>query len=139
MKEKQKFLTYKGAIRPSEVNGSQQMKFQYFIDRYEQSGRQFFGFIGLSKQFLTEHNAGIAVLEQDIQFNDFLFEDDLIYIESHLVEFMDKVFTVYHEIKDSFTHKVKSEASIKTVLFDMTRRKAISIPETVKKRLEKML
>ena len=136
---KQKFITYRGAIRPSEVNGKREMILQTYIDRTEQSGRTFFAMAGINKAFLTEHNAGVAVVEHDIKFEAPIFEDDLIYIETQLLEFRDKVFLLYHEIKDANSHDIRYTAKVTTLLFDLSKRKALSLPEKVRIQFEKML
>lgn len=135
---KKKTITYRGAIRPAEVNGTQQMKLQFFVDRFEQSGRNFSGLIGLNRTFLTELNAGIAVVEHNIKIDGLILEDDLIYIEAHVVDIADKVFTVKHIIKDGQTDEIKSSAIIKTLMFDLSKRKAISLPDLIRTNLQKM-
>lgn len=135
---KKKTITYRGAIRPAEVNGTQQMKLQFFVDRFEQSGRNFSGLIGLNRTFLTELNAGIAVVEHNIKIDGLILEDDLIYIEAHVVDIADKVFTVKHIIKDGQTDEIKSSAIIKMLMFDLSKRKAISLPDLIRTNLQKM-
>ncbi len=132
---KNKLLTYRGAVTTQECDSNGHMNVMFYINKYELAGRNLFAQIGLTKPFLQENNYGIAVLEQQIHYLQEVFEDDILYMESQVSEVTRKVITAFHELKDGLTHKTVGTASIKAVIFDKNERKAILLPEKLKKKI----
>jgi len=134
---KKKVLTYKGAVATWECDSNGHMNVMYYINKYELAGRNFFIEAGITKQFMKDHNLGIAVVEQVVKYQKEVFEDDILYIESTVEELSNKVMTFFHVLKDGATHEISGSMIAKTVLFDKTKRKAIPVPEAIKDKLNK--
>jgi len=136
---KKKVLTYKGAVATWECDSNGHMNVMYYISKYELAGRNCSLEIGLTKKFLQDNNYGIAVVEQVIKYQKEVFEDDLLYIESTVEAFSNKVMTFLHVLKDGTTHEIAGSMIAKTVLLDKEKRKAVPIPEHIKSNLETYL
>ena len=134
--EKKKELTYRGAVMTWECDSNQHMNVMYYINKYELGGRNFFAKMGLSKSWLQTNNYGIAVLEQQIKYLQEVYEDDVLYMESSLVDFTRKVITVFHELKNGETDNLVGTALIKLVVLDKNARKAVLLPEEIKTKLD---
>ena len=136
---KKKVLTYKGAVATWECDSNQHMNVMYYMNKYELAGRNMSMEIGVTKQLMQAHNLGIVVLEQVIKYKQEVFEDDILYIESTVEGFTDKVMTFHHVLKNGITHEIIGSMIAKTIFLDKSKRKSILIPEIIKSRLEKFL
>ena len=68
------------------------------------------------------------MLEQTLNYHKELFEDDLIYIESSLLDIGRKAFTILHEMYNGYTKELSSTMKVVCVLFDKVNRKALPFP-----------
>lgn len=131
----EKKLTYKGAVMTWECDSNQHMNVMYYINKYEHAGRNFSLEMGLT-DLGEKEELGIVVLEQTIRYFKEVFEDDLLFIESTLVEVGNKAFTILHEMYNAKTKELVSNMSVVLVLFDKVNRKALPLP---KERRESLL
>lgn len=134
-----KILTYKGAVMTWECDSNRHMNVMYYVNKFENAGRYLVLEMGIFELMNTDDNVGFVVLEQNIKYFEEVFEDDLLYIESHLVSFSNKAFTMRHEMHKSIDKKLVSAMDVVGVMFDKVNRKALPIPENKKKHLEAML
>ena len=134
-----KFETYRGAVATWECDSNNHMNVMYYINKFELSGRQCSGKLGINRTFLEEHDYGIAVVEQNIKYFKEVIEDDLLHIESHLVSYTHKVFTVIHEMYHSDTLKKVAQMEVKLVLLDKKLRKAAFLPNELQVSFDKLL
>lgn len=132
-----KFLTYKGAVMTWECDSNGHMNVMYYINKFENAGRNLNLEMGTSKMMSKE--IGFVVVEQTIKYLKEVFEDDLLYVESSLVSFSNKAFTMRHEMYNGLTKEMVSSMDVVGVLFDKVNRKAIAIPDERREFLEKMI
>lgn len=134
-----KELTYRGAVQSWECDSNGHMNVMYYINKYELAGRNLISVMGLRKSYMEANNLGIAVVEQQVKYIQEVFEDDLLFIETSIESIDNKVFTVYHEMKNRETDKIASTAQIKLLAFDKKLRKAVPIPDEVRAKMEAMM
>ncbi|RMG76811.1 MAG: thioesterase [Bacteroidetes bacterium] len=127
MKEPKKVLTYKGAVMTWECDSNGHMNVMYYINKFEQGGRNFGHAMGLTDIGKGE-NTGVVVVEQTIQYHREVFEDDLLYIESSLLGVSQKAFTILHEMYQSESGERVSTMKAVLVLFDKKERRALPFP-----------
>ena len=132
-----KILTYKGAVMTWECDSNGHMNVMYYINKFENAGRNLSLEMGVSK--LMSKEIGFVVLEQTIKYLKEVFEDDLLYVESSLVSFSNKAFTMRHEMYNGLTKEKVSTMDVVGVLFDKVNRKAIPIPEERREALGAMI
>ena len=128
---KKRMLTYRGAVSSWECDSNGHMNVMYYVNKYELAGRNLFVELGMTKPYMEENNYGVAVVEQHVKYLREVFEDDVLYIESEVEGCTEKVVTFSHELKNGTTHQVVGTSTIKLVIFDKYRRKAVKIPYQV--------
>lgn len=129
-----KILTYKGAVMTWETDSNRHMNVMYYVNKFEHAGRNFNLDLGL--QEIREHGkVGIVVLEQKLNYHREVFEDDLLYVESSLVDIGNKAYTLFHEMYNGTTKELVSTMRVVLTLFDQVDRKAIVFPIALKERL----
>ncbi|RMG26902.1 MAG: acyl-CoA thioesterase [Bacteroidetes bacterium] len=131
-----KLQSYRGAVMTWECDSNGHMNVMHYINKYELGGRNLIAEMGLSKNYMRDRNWGVAVLEQHVRYLQEVFEDDVLYIESCIKELSNKVFTFYHEMKHAMTHETVSTATIKLVLLDKEKRKAVPIPQDLREKFQ---
>ncbi len=121
-----KVLTYKGAVMTWECDSNRHMNVMYYINKFENAGHN----TNLELD-LAEYNSdelGMVVLEQVINYHRELFEDDVVYVESTLLDIGNKAFTLLHEMYNGKTKELSATMKIVGVLFDKVNRKALPFP-----------
>lgn len=131
-----KIQTYQGAVLTWECDSNRHMNVMYYIDKFEHAGRSFSYHMGLDEPDKNK-DIGIVVLEQQINYVREVFEDDLLYVESSLLDIGNKAFTVVHEMYNLKTKELVSNMKVVLVLFDKINRKALPFPPDVKSTLLK--
>ena len=126
-----KVLTYKGAVMTWECDSNRHMNVMYYINKYEHAGRNFGLEMGLT-EIGNPEEVGSVVLEQTIKYFKEVFEDDILYVESTLLEVGNKTMKVLHEMYNAKSKELVSEMRLVLVLFDKINRKALPIPEETK-------
>ena len=133
-----KVLTYKGAVMTWECDSNRHMNVMYYINKYEHAGRNFGLEMGLT-EIGNPEEVGSVVLEQTIKYFKEVFEDDLLYVESSLLDVGNKAFTVLHEMYNGKTKELVSNMKIALVLFDKVNRRALPFPEEKREKLLRLL
>ncbi len=126
-----KALTYKGAVMTWECDSNRHMNVMYYVNKFEHAGRNTSVELGLT-DIVGKNNIGIVVVEQQIKYLREVLEDDLIYIESTLVDIGNKAFTILHEMYNTKSKELVSTMKIAAVLFDKVGRKALPFPKEKK-------
>jgi acyl-CoA thioester hydrolase len=130
-----KALTYKGAVMTWECDSNGHMNVMYYINKFENAGRNFSLDIGLVSIMEQDPNMGIVVLEQTINYIKEVFEDDLLYVESELVDVGNKVYKIQHNMYNGATKELVSTMKIAVVLFDKMLRKSMIFPAELRDQL----
>ena len=133
-----KILTYKGAVMTWETDSNRHMNVMYYVNKFEHAGRNFNLDLGLHK-IIHQGEIGIVVLEQKLNYYREVFEDDLIYIESSVIDIGNKAYTLFHEMYNGKTKELVSTMRVVLTLFDQVERKAIVFPPLEKERLLKSI
>lgn len=123
-----KVLTYKGAVMTWECDSNRHMNVMYYINKFEIAGRNCGLEMGLDKVGAGTEEVGVVVLEQTINYYQEVFEDDLLYIESSLLDIGNKTFKIFHEMYNNETKQLVSAMRATLVLFDKVERKALPFP-----------
>lgn len=133
-----KVLTYKGAVMTWECDSNRHQNVMYYINKFENAGRNFNPSLGLT-DYIRHEKIGMVVVEQRIKYLKETFEDDLLYIESSLLAIGNKSFTILHEMKNGVTDELVSTMNVVLVLFDKVNRKGVPFPKKQKDILLKQL
>jgi len=126
-----KTLTYKGVVMTWECDSNRHMNVMYYMNKFELAGHSFVYEMGL-EEFGGNDKIGVVALNQIINYYKEVHEDDLLYIESILVEIRNKAFTILHKMYNQRTKEMVSDMTVSLVLFDKINRKAIPFPAALK-------
>lgn len=129
-----KVLTYKGAVMTWECDSNRHMNVMYYINKFEHAGRNFDLHMELA-DLGGDSRTGMVVVEQKINYHRELLEDNLIYIESSLVDIGNKAFTMLHEMYNGRTNELAATMRLVGVLFDKVSRKALPFPSEKREKL----
>ena len=120
-----------------ECDSNGHMNVMYYINKFENAGRNLSLEMGTSKMMSNE--MGFVVVEQTIKYMKEVFEDDLLFVESSLVSFSNKALIMRHEMFNGLTKELVSTMDVVGVLFDKINRKAVPVPEESKETLKEMI
>jgi len=120
-----------------ECDSNGHMNVMYYINKFENAGRNLSLEMGVSK--IMSKEIGFVVVEQTIKYLREVFEDDLLFVESSLVNFSNKAMVMRHEMFNGITKDLVSTMDVVGVLFNKTNRKAIPIPKDRIDILKKMI
>ena len=129
-----KVLTYKGACMTWECDSNGHMNVMYYINKYEHAGRNTDLELDLFSE-ASDDEVGIVVLEQHIKYLKEVFEDDLLYIESTLLDVGNKAYKVLHEMYNGRSRELVSTMQLVLVLFDKEKRRALPFPKDKREQL----
>ena len=104
------------------------MNVMYYVNKYEHAATFLFAKLGLSR---AANAPGLVVLEQHIHYHKEVFANDLLEVESWVVDFGRKVITLAHEIRNPVSEHTISTATMKYALIDRQTRRAIPIPDSM--------
>lgn len=133
-----KILTYKGAAMSWECDSNDHLNVMYYVNKFEQGGRNFILEMGL-KEVFGNNDVGVVVLEQKINYFKEVTEDDLLFIESSLLDVKNKAFTILHEMYCSNSNELVCTMKIVKVLFDKINRSALPFPADLRAELLKKI
>lgn len=132
-----KVLTYKGAVMTWECDSNRHMNVMYYVNKFEHAGHNTNPELDIGEYNTDE--LGVVVLEQVLNYHKELFEDDIIYIESSLLDIGNKAFTIQHEMYNGQTKELCSTMKVVCVLFDKVNRRALPFPPDKKEELLKKI
>lgn len=135
---KKKITTYIGAVLTNECDSNHHMNVMYYINKFELANRNFMNELGIY-DYIKIQNLGIAVVEQNIKYKKEVFEDQLLYVESELVSIADKTVTTQHTLYEKVSCRLSAEITIVSLMFDLEKRKAVSIPQGLRTKMESFL
>ena len=131
-------LTYKGVVMTWECDSNRHMNVMHYINKFENAGHNLHHELGLN-QFIDLKKEGSVVLEQNIRYLKEVFEDDILYIESQLLEIGNKTMIMYHEMFHGVSKEMVCTMKLVVVLFDRINRRAIPLSPELKKHLTDLI
>lgn len=133
-------LTYKGAVMTWECDSNGHMNVMYYINKYENAGRNFDLDLGLTTLLQDKkETVGMVVVEQKIQYLKEAFEDDILYVMSELNGVGNKSITMTHKMYNGYTDEHIGTMSLVCVLFDKIYRVGLTIPPEIKEQVVKKI
>ncbi len=138
MEQLKRVLTYKGAVMAWECDSNRHLNVMYYINKFEHAGHNFEHYLKIDHHDQKDE-IGMVVLEQTINYYQEVFEDDILYIESTLLEVGNKAFRVLHEMYNGRSKERVSTMRLVLVLFDKINRKALPFPKERKLELQNYL
>jgi len=111
----------------------------WYVGKFDEASWQLLSGLGLTRARFARDSAGMATLEQRIEYKRELRAGDIITIQSRVLEIRDKTIRLFHEMWNDGTREVAARTDILGTYIDTTLRKACSLPSDVRARAELML
>ena len=132
-------VTYRGVVYPWHCDHMGHMNVMWYVGKFDEATWQLISSIGLSRSRLLQEGAGMAAVEQHIEYKRELHAGDLITIRSSVLEVKDKSVRFRHEMWNDETGELAASTVLVGVHFDLTARKARGLPVDVRERASAMM
>jgi acyl-CoA thioester hydrolase len=110
------------------------MNVMWYTSKFDEACWQLLSMIGLNSSRFAQDGTGMAAVEQHTQYKRELHPGDAISIRSMLLEIKEKSIRMMHEMRHDASDQVAAITEIVGIHIDATLRKAVSIPEDVRRR-----
>ena len=127
-------ITYRGTVYPWHCDHMGHMNVMWYVGKFDEATWQLISNIGLSRSRLEKEGAGMAAVEQHIEYKRELRAGDLITIRSAVLEVKDKSVRFRHEMWNDESGELAATTVLIGVHFDLIARKAKSLPADVRER-----
>ncbi|MBL4613229.1 MAG: acyl-CoA thioesterase [Emcibacter sp.] len=130
--------TYQGVVYPWHCDHMEHMNVMHYVGKFDEATWHFFSSIGLQGKKMRDEKKGMVAVEQHIQYKGELMAGDVIAVHSEIIEYTDKSIKFRHEMRNVETDSVAAITTLTGLYFDRVERKAISLPDEVKAKLQDM-
>lgn len=132
-------ITYRGTVYPWHCDHMNHMNVMWYVGKFDEATWQFFSTIGLSRSRMSKEGAGMAGVEQRIEYKRELRAGDLITIHSAALEITEKSIRLCHEMFNDETGELAARTILVAVYFDTSARKSRPIPADIRERVGRMV
>jgi acyl-CoA thioester hydrolase len=106
----------------------------WYVGKFDEASWQLLSSLGLTRARFERERAGMAAVEQHIDYKRELHAGDIVTIRSEVLEVKDKAIRLIHEMRNDETGEVAAITVTVGVYFDTAARKARSLPLDVRER-----
>jgi len=131
-------ITYRGTVFPWQCNHMGHMNVMWYKGKFDEASWQLLSSVGLTRSRFRKEGAGMAAVEQHIEYNRELHAGDIVTIRSAILEVRDKSIRLRHQMTNDETGDVAAITTI-VVHLDIGLRKARSLPSDVHTRAAAMM
>ena len=125
-------ITYRGTVYPWHCDQMGHMNVMWYVGKFDEATWQFASSFGLSRARLSKEGAGLAAVEQQIDYKRELRAGDLVTIRSAMLEVKEKTIRFRHEMTNDETGELAASTVLVGVYFDVNIRKARELPSDVR-------
>lgn len=127
-------LTYRGTIYPWQCDHMGHMNVMWYVGKFDEGSWQLLSSLGLTRARFDREGAGMAAVEQHIDYKRELHGGDIVTIRSGVLEVKDKAVRLIHEMRNDESGEVAAITVTVGVYFDTAARRARSLPLDVRER-----
>lgn len=124
--------TYSGVVYPAQTDAMGHMTVQFYVAAFDQAMWHLVHSLGYRPEWQTERGEGWADVRHDISFARELRVGNLFWIESAVTGIGRTSLSTRHRLFNA-GGEVSSEDEIKSVYFDLRERKALHLPDDIRK------
>lgn len=132
-------VTYRGTIYPWQCDHMGHMNVMWYVGKFDEASWQLLSTLGLTRARFCKENAGMAAVEQHIEYKRELYAGDLVTVRSAVLEVKDKAIRITHEMGNDETGELVAVTVTVGVYLDTVARKARSLPSDIRERAEVMV
>lgn len=132
-------VTYRGIVYPWQCDHMGHMNVMWYTGKFDEASWQLLSCLGLTKSRFKKEGAGMAAVEQQLEYKRELHAGDIVTIRSAVLEVRDKSIRLRHEMMDDETGEAVAISTIVGVHLDAALRKARPLPADVRARAIQMI
>ena len=131
-------ITYRGIVYPWHCDHMGHMNVMWYTAKFDEACWQLLATLGLNPSRFSQDGTGMAAVEQHIQYKRELRAGDAVTVQSALLEVKDKSIHMLHKMLNDSTGEVAATTVVVAVHIDAKIRKAVQLPEDVRRRAVEM-
>lgn len=132
-------ITYRGTVYPWHCDHMGHMNVMWYVGKFDEATWQFFNHLGLAPSRLSQEGAGMAAVEQHIEYRRELRAGDVVTVRTTVLEVKDKSIRFAHEMTNDENGEVAARTTLTGVYIDTSLRKARPLPPEIKESLRLMV
>ena len=133
------FLTYRGAVYPRHLDHMGHMNVQYYVAKFDEAVWHLFDRIGVTTDYIREHQRGMAAVEMNIRYLKELGAGDLVSVRSGLLKVGGRSIDLVQEMRLGEAGELTAVQKITAVHLDREARRAVPFPEEIAARARALL
>ncbi len=131
--------SYRGAICAWECDFYGHLNVQFYVARLSDAAASLLVALGLGAASPRGGDLGFIAVNQTIDYKAELLAGDLVVMKSGVKTVGKKSITVFHKLLNAETGAISMTAQVTGVLMDLETRKAVTIPDEVRTKAERLL
>ena len=131
--------TYRGVVYPNQTDHMGHMNVQWYTSKFDEATWHLFSHVGMTNEYMTANNVGMAALEQTTKYKSEVMAGDLLYIKTTVLEVGSKTLRFLHTMYDAATDKEVSTSELVGVHLDREVRKGCELTQAVRSKCEQLI
>jgi acyl-CoA thioester hydrolase len=135
----QMITTFMGVVYPWHHDQMGHMNVQHYIGMFDGGTWNLFAEIGLTSEWMTSQERGMAAVQQNISYRREMTAGDLVEVRSGFLEVTERKVRFVHEMRNRGSNEVTATAEMTGVMLDTKQRRSTPIPAETVERASKLL
>ncbi len=132
-------LTYRGAVYPRHLDHMGHMNIQFYIAKFDAAVWHLFDRIGVTADYIREHNRGMAAVEMNVRYLKELGAGDLVSVRSGVLKVGGRTLDLVQEMRLGEAGELAAVMRVTAVHLDREARRAVPFPEEIAARARALL
>jgi acyl-CoA thioester hydrolase len=131
--------TYQGVVYPWHCDQVGHMNVMWYTGKFDEATWFFFNSLGITRSLLAAERRGLAAVEQRVAYARELLAGDAVAVETTLLEVRARVLRFAHRMLVPDSGDTAAVMMQTTVYLDLAARKAVTLPEAVRRAAEALV
>jgi acyl-CoA thioester hydrolase len=124
-------LTYRGTVYPRHLDHMGHMNVQYYVAKFDEAVWHLFDRIGVTTDYIREHDRGMAAVQMNIRYLKELGAGDLVSVRSGVLRVGGRSIELVQEMRLGEAGNLAAVEKITAVHLDREARRAVPFPEDI--------
>jgi len=126
-------MTYRGTVYPWQCDHMGHMNVMWYAGKFDEASWQFLAALGLARSRFREEGAGMAAVEQRIEYQRELHAGDVATVPSAVLEVKERAIRILHDMRNDDPSEVAATTVVGAHI-DALARRARPLPADVRER-----
>ncbi len=132
-------LTYRGAVYPRHLDHMGHMNIQFYVAKFDAAIWHLFDRIGVTADYIREHNRGMAAVEMNVRYLKELRAGDLVSVCSGVLRVGGRSIDLVQEMRLGEAGDLAAVMRVTAVHLDREAHRAVPLPEEIAARAREHL